>query len=111
MAGSAQLATPFPQCQVKIGRKRAVDIRRTAPMDLAEPAWAGLFSDAVAVLDESFRVRTLRSGVVSIDTHFHDDDLAVLTDAIEECLANRTSTAVPARAQVDGQWTAGWATL
>jgi len=88
-----------------------VDILRTAPMDLADPAWAGLFSDAVAVLDGSFRVRTLRSGVLSIDTHFHDDDLAALTDAIEECLANHVSAAVPARAEVDGQWTAGWATL
>ena len=88
-----------------------MDIPGTAPMDLADPAWAGLFSDAVAVLDDAFRLRTLRSGAKPIDEYFHEDDQASLTDAIEGCLATRTSTAVPARAEVEGRWTDGWATL
>ncbi|MCU1345273.1 MAG: multi-sensor hybrid histidine kinase, partial [Acidimicrobiia bacterium] len=80
-------------------------------MDLTHAAWATLFSDAVAVLDDSFRVRTLRSGAKPIGEYFHDEDQPTLTDAIEQCLATRVSTAVPARALQDGLWTDGWATL
>jgi signal transduction histidine kinase/DNA-binding NarL/FixJ family response regulator/HPt (histidine-containing phosphotransfer) domain-containing protein len=88
-----------------------VEAARTSPIDLADPAWTGLFGDAVAVLDHSFRLLTLKPPLENLEDLFHEEDRGPLTDAIEECLAGCTSAAVPTRAMRDGEWVEGWATL